>query len=156
MIELRRAVRVLLVTPDERVLLLAAQDPERFWFPPGGGVEEDEDPRVALAREVAEETGFALQDVGVDEVWHRRHRFRWGGVRVDQRERWFLARVPTAFPIDCSGWTPGEQADLRDARWFTLAELDACPDRLVPADLAVRLRALLRDGPPEEPVNVGV
>ena len=66
MIELRRAVRVLLVTPDEQVLLLAAQDPDaedaprRFWFPPGGGVAEGEYPRAALAREVAEETGFAL------------------------------------------------------------------------------------------------
>lgn len=151
---IREAVRVLLVTPDERVLLLAAENPDRFWFPPGGGVEEGEDPQVALQREVLEETGLALQDVGV-EVWHRRHVFAWREVQYDQRERWFLARVPEAFPIDRSGWTPVEQADLHEASWFTLDELDTTTDRLVPTDLAARLRALLRDGPPTEPVEVG-
>jgi 8-oxo-dGTP pyrophosphatase MutT (NUDIX family) len=152
---IREAVRVLLVTPGERVLLLAAEDPDRFWFPPGGGVEAGEDPRVAARREVREETGFPLQDVGV-EVWRRRHRFTWRGAEIDQRERWYLARVPEAFAVDRSGRTPTERSDLTATRWFTLAELDATPDRLVPAGLAARLRALLRDGPPPAPADVGV
>jgi 8-oxo-dGTP pyrophosphatase MutT (NUDIX family) len=143
---IRPAVRVLLVTrePDPRVLLLAAQDPDRFWFPPGGGLEAGEDARAAARREVLEETGRALDDVGA-EVWQRRHVFTWRGEEIDQRERWFLARVPEAFPIDRSGWTAAERADLHAARWFTLAELEATADRLVPDDLAARLRAVLGD-----------
>lgn len=156
---IRHAVRVLLVTPDERVLLLAAQDADadagRFWFPPGGGLEDGEDARAAALREVHEETGFALEDVGV-EVWQRRHVFRWGGEEIDQRERWFLARVDDAFAVDRSGWTPGEREDLRAARWWTPADLDAATDRLVPDDLPARLRALLRDGPPDAPVDIEI
>jgi ADP-ribose pyrophosphatase YjhB (NUDIX family) len=145
---IREAVRVLLVAPDERVLLLAAQDEDarRFWFPPGGGLEDGEDARAAAVREVREETGFALEDVGV-EVWRRRHVFHWRGEEIDQRERWFLTRVAGAFTVDRAGWTPGEREDLRAARWWTPAELAAATDRLVPDDLAARLRPLLRDGP---------
>jgi 8-oxo-dGTP pyrophosphatase MutT (NUDIX family) len=139
---IREAVRVLLVTLDERVLLFAAQDADRFWFPPGGGLESGEDARAAARREVAEETGFALQDVGV-EVFRRRHAFTWRGEQIDQREIWFLTRVPEAFTVQRSGWTPGERDDLCAARWWTLAELEAAPDRVVPDDLAARLRALL-------------
>jgi 8-oxo-dGTP pyrophosphatase MutT (NUDIX family) len=138
---IRHAVRVLLVTPDERVLLLATQDPEHFWFPPGGGIESGEDGRAAAVREVFEE-GFALEDGGV-EIWSRRHRFTWRGVEHDQRERWFLARVDEAFMLDRSGWTPGERQDLCAARWWPLAELDAATERLVPDDVAPSLRALL-------------
>jgi 8-oxo-dGTP pyrophosphatase MutT (NUDIX family) len=141
---IRHAVRVLLVSADERVLLMAAQeDRERFWFPPGGGLEDGEDARAAAVREVLEETGFALQDVGV-EVWRRRHVFTWRGAEIDQRERWFLARVGTAFDVVRSGWTDAEREDLRAARWWTLDELDGATERLVPDDLAARLRAALR------------
>jgi hypothetical protein len=38
----------------------------------------------------------------------------------------------------------------------TLDELDGTGDVLTPRDLAARLRALLADGPPPVPVDVGV
>jgi hypothetical protein len=44
---------------------------------------------------------------------------------------------------------------VTDVRWWSLDELDAADERLVPRDLAARLRDLLRDGPPTEPVEVG-
>jgi hypothetical protein len=57
---------------------------------------------------------------------------------------------------DGAGRTDAERADLLPPRWWTPAELDATADRLVPGDLAALLRALLRDGPPETPLEVGV
>jgi ADP-ribose pyrophosphatase YjhB (NUDIX family) len=155
--QLRQAVRVLLLDEDDRLLLFRGVQPETgsaFWFPAGGGLEDGEEGREAAVREVAEETGLESIALG-PEVWRRRHVFTWRGVEWDQRERWFMARV-AAFSPSRAGLTETEAFDLTAWRWWTLAELDAAADDLVPRDLAVRMRALLSDGPPAEPIEVGI
>ena len=141
----------------ERVLLFRSRQPDGgvvFWFPPGGGIEAGEDAPAAARREVGEETG--LREVEFEaEVWHRRHVFVWRGVRYDQRERWFLARVEH-FEPDMSGGTEAERIDLTAWRRWTVDELAAATDDLAPRDLDVRLRALLRDGLPATPLKIGI
>jgi hypothetical protein len=41
-------------------------------------------------------------------------------------------------------------------RWWTIDELERSEERFAPRRLAELLRTLLRDGPPPEPVDVGV
>jgi ADP-ribose pyrophosphatase YjhB (NUDIX family) len=141
---MRLAVRVVLLDPDDRVLLLRTIDPvsgEAFWFPPGGGLEGEEDARAAAVREVFEETG--LRDVALGpELWDRRHAFAWGGRTIDQYERWFLARV-AAFEPTRDGFTPQEADEIVEARWWTLDELHSAGERLVPDDFAQRLTDVL-------------
>jgi ADP-ribose pyrophosphatase YjhB (NUDIX family) len=134
---------VLLLDEQERVLLFRAENEESaaFWITPGGGVEDGEDARAAAVREVEEETGLADVQLG-PEVWRHRQRFTWQGVEYDQRERWFLARV-VHFDPDHSRMNAAEQAFHTDWRWWTVAELEATSDELVPPDLGERLRALL-------------
>jgi hypothetical protein len=52
--------------------------------------------------------------------------------------------------------TDAEKTDLTACWRWTLDELAATTDDLVPRDLAARLRVLLADGPPATPVDVGV
>jgi ADP-ribose pyrophosphatase YjhB (NUDIX family) len=57
----RRAARVILLDPDDRVLLMRYDQPPpngRHWATPGGGAEDGEDYRAAALRELAEETGW--------------------------------------------------------------------------------------------------
>jgi ADP-ribose pyrophosphatase YjhB (NUDIX family) len=146
-----------LVDEENRLLLFRAEDPETgitFWFPAGGGLEEGEDVNAAAAREVAEETG--LPDVRLGpEVWRRRHVFTWRGVKWDQRERWFISRLPH-FELSGAAMTDAEKADLTECRWWSIEELETTDDSLTPRDLAVRFRTLLEDGPPMSPIEVGI
>lgn len=153
---LRPGARVLLVDDAARLLLFRDTDEatgEPFWYPPGGALEPGEDAAAAAVREVREETG--LDVVLGPEVWHRRHVAGWGGVTYDCRERWFLARC-AAFDIDTSGFTDDERRAITEHRWVPVADLAGWTERLVPADLAVRLAALLADGPPPAPIEVGI
>lgn len=153
---LRPTARVLLIDDLDRVLLFRGEsdaDGSGFWFPVGGGVEPGETTQQAAVREVLEETGLSI-DLG-PEVWTRRHVVAWAGTTFDVRERWFLTNVD-AFDIDTSGFTPDEHRMVTRHAWWSLDELDAATERLVPADLAARLRELLRVGPPPHPVPVGV
>lgn len=152
---LRVSVRALLVDEQGRVLLLRSEEPDTglpFWYPPGGGVEDGEEPVAALSRELLEEVGLAGLEIG-PEVWTRRHAFSWRGVTYDQWERWFLCRVHHFGPSG-QGRTETEVEDLTAARWWGLPELAATTDRLTPRDLANRLDQLLREGPPQSPIAV--
>jgi double-stranded uracil-DNA glycosylase len=149
----REAVRGIVVDAADRVLLMRFENRvthEVWWATPGGGVEPGESDDAALRRELLEETGLRFASAG-PVVWVREHVFPWDRRLLRQRERFHLIRVaghevsPT---IDLAG------EGVVGHRWWTLAELEATGERLAPRALSTRLRALLRDGPPAEPLDV--
>lgn len=152
----RPTVRVLLVDGAGRVLLFRSrtEDGRTFWFPTGGGVDPGETHEEAAVRELTEETGWAAPVLG-PHVGDRRHVVGWDGTTWDVRERWYLARVDR-LEVDTSGFTPEEAAaDLR-WRWWSVDDLRGTDDVLVPADLADLVAGILRDGPPSEPLTLGI
>ena len=157
---LRYSARALVVDRDGRVLLDRSVRPDgiSIWFAPGGGVEEGESVMQALHRELLEETGLVL-DVDPPHVWRQR-------VLEQHLFDGFDGLVNDYFLVRCDAFEPAgtltpEQLRaewLEEHRWWSAAEIMAYEgDHLFgPRDLAALLSALLRDGPPAEPLAIGL
>ncbi len=147
----RRSAKAMLLDAEDRVLLLHLHDPVeaalgRWWELPGGGLEPGESPEQAVAREVAEETGFAVDPAAVSPArWHRRATFRWLGRRRWQEETVHVARLApgTVAGVHCR--TDDETAAVLGQRWWSLAEVAASEEVFYPGRLA-ELGALVLAG----------
>lgn len=156
----RPSARLILLDPQDCLFLFNVHDPkvfdpanpffDPFWVMIGGMVDPGEDFAEAAVREAHEET--ALVVIGdVRWVWTRERRMSWRGKDVLHKERFFLARSTTT-EIDTSGLDERERSWTRGHRWWTPAEIAASAERFEPLDLGVRLKSLLHDGPPKEPI----
>lgn len=151
----RHAARVVLLDESCRVLLARFEYQERVWWAaPGGGLERAETHEQAARREVREETGLDLTDLG-PWIWTREHVFRFAGHLYRQKERYFHATVPDFQPVPTL-LDPEEAAVLRGLRWWTLPELEVTSDEMAPAELPALVRELVENGPRPAPFEVGV
>ena len=149
-LRLRRAGRVIVLDPDDRVLLFRYDDGPpngRHWCTPGGGLNDGEDYEAGAQRELAEETGWTDVPVGgpVGGMVHERTLvMEYADAIVQQHERFFLARVQTVRR------ELGEVAAMHSSdgiaawRWWTLAEMDATAEIIWPSGLADLIRGLIR------------
>ncbi len=155
----RRAARALILDRHDRVLLFRGLDPDRpergcWWFTPGGGLNDGEDERSGLLREVREETGLVVDPEHVGPpVWHRVAEFLFAGQWYRQSEHFYLLRVSEHL-VDTSGFEPLEASAVLSHRWWELPALAVSEDVVYPAALADQLRRLLDAGPPSEPYEV--
>lgn len=159
--EPRPTSRVLLLDPEDRLLLFQAfppagwgNDPE-IWVPPGGGLNPGESFEDAARREVWEETGLEAFELGPC-VWTRDTVWHWGERLVESRERYFLARVGT-FEVRPAALEQLELDTMGTHRWWSVEEIVAAPDLVfVPRALGSLLAPLLAGEVPREPLTVGL
>jgi ADP-ribose pyrophosphatase YjhB (NUDIX family) len=141
----RHAGRVILLDPDDRVLLLRYDDEPpagRHWATPGGGLNPGESYAAAANRELTEETGW--DDVALlAEIQQHERTLVHGDRIVRQHERLFLARTGLARR------ELGDVAAMHASdgivawRWWTLPELDTTAEVITPAGLAGLIRDAL-------------
>ena len=142
----RRAGRVVVLDPDDRVLLFRYDDPPpngRHWATPGGGLNDGESYEVAAQRELTEETGWTDVPIG-DEVQASERTIAWRGkLALRQHERFYLARVAVARRevADVAGMHASD--GIAAWRWWTLAEMDSTAETIWPAGLADVIRDAL-------------
>jgi ADP-ribose pyrophosphatase YjhB (NUDIX family) len=157
MTRLREAVRAVVLDPSDRILLVRFSFPSRaVWATPGGGVDPGESEEEAIRRELDEELGLAEFELG-PWIWTREHRFPFeSGLWDGQRERYALVRTEPFVPAP--RFSPEELAAefLAGMRWWTQDELAASSEAFAPTQLPELVAALVRDGPPAEPIDAGV
>ncbi|MDE0614851.1 MAG: NUDIX domain-containing protein [bacterium] len=154
----RPAARVVLLDRHGRIFLMQASDPidprkGPWWEIPGGGLGPGEDSAQGARRELWEEAGFADVEVGPC-IWTQHVEFDFAGIHFDSDERIHVAWCP-----DGGEWNPQhlealEAAAFEDARWWTLDELLASDDQVLPERLREFLPDVIAGRLPEEPIDI--
>ena len=114
----------IILANDNGKLMLGGRVGARGWQFPQGGILRDEDPEVAMFRELEEEVGLSKKDVevlGVTDDWLR-YRLPNKFVRrnsmplcICQKQRWFLLRLISS--TDRVRFDLGEEPEFDRIRW---------------------------------------
>jgi 8-oxo-dGTP pyrophosphatase MutT (NUDIX family) len=144
--------------PEGRVLLFSGghEGEDRWWFTPGGGVHRGETVQAAAVRELFEETGITVAEDGL------------GPVVAISSGLWFAAesaklylgaysffflRVPHT-EVNTDGQEDLERSVITGHRWWSVPELRATTERILPMELADLMEKLLRGDIPVRPFRL--
>ena len=144
----RPSARLLVLDPQNRVLLFRFRHTRDalagrvYWATPGGGVEAGETYQMAARRELLEEAGIHVNNVG-PRVAERRFILQLpDGEHVEAEEYFFAVRV-NDHAISGAGRTSEELLVMTEHRWWSLDALRATLDIIYPEDLAQILEPIL-------------
>ena len=152
---LREAARAVVLDPSGRILLVRFDvRPRALWACPGGGLESSESHEEAIRRELLEEVGLNLESLGPC-IWTRTHVIPFGGFD-GQVERFFLVHADAFDPRGTLSPDELRAEHVTAVRWWTPEELARSTELHAPRRLPQLVADLWAEGPPPEPIDVGV
>ncbi|MFF1723939.1 NUDIX hydrolase [Streptomyces sviceus] len=159
LLNLRHAARAIVLDGEDRILLCRFALPERVvWATPGGGIEAGESPQEALRRELHEEIGLVI-DGTPPHVWQRKvvgpgYVSGYDGAMED----YFLVRTAAFRPDGALSSDELAAENITGFRWWRLSEIADYQgsDLFGPRDLAGPLTRLIKDGVPDQPLELGL
>jgi 8-oxo-dGTP pyrophosphatase MutT (NUDIX family) len=147
---------VILFDELDRVLLFRVTGTEEkrpLWITPGGGLNHGETFEQAARRELWEETGLAIEDLG-RMVWKRRHPFTAKGELLDEDERFFVAHCKS-FEPHRGNFEAHEHLFMVEHRWWLVSEIADSGDAFAPMRMAELLPDLISGRFPLDPIDTG-
>ena len=156
-LNIREAVRGLIIDSDRRVLLVRLQFPDgAVWLLPGGGIEAGEAHHDALSRELAEEVGLNDPIIG-PHVWTRTHvmpmfNSTWDG----QRDFAYIVHTDYFDPQPLLSPDQLAAENVSAIRWWPLEELRDYDgdDFFAPIELADIVHQVIEAGVPPRPLQL--
>jgi len=136
----RPSGRVVAVDHDGCVLLFRIEDlldtKPPIWITPGGGVEADETPAEAAARELLEETGVVVDPASLGApVAVTRGEWTFRGQPLFSTD-WFFAWRGPRFEPSTTGWSALEHEVHAEWRWWEPDDVERTPEAVLPSGLA--------------------
>jgi 8-oxo-dGTP pyrophosphatase MutT (NUDIX family) len=159
-LRIRQAVRALLVTDADEIMLVRFEFPKgTVWSTPGGGLERGEDHLAALHRELEEEVGLSAPTIS-RHVWNREHITPHMDGRYDgQQDRFYLVPTQRFEALPVLSWDQLRAENLHEIRWWTFDEIDeatASGTLFAPRRLGELLRSLAAHDPSTAPIDTGI
>jgi 8-oxo-dGTP diphosphatase len=139
------SARLLVLDRRDRVLLFrfafttGALAGQTYWGTPGGALEDDESFEDGARRELAEETGIEVDEVGASIARLEFVLPMPDGETVWAEEVYFLVRC-AANSISRDGWTDLERAVMTEHRWWSIGDLSLSKETIFPEGLVEMLR----------------
>ena len=144
----RATSRVLLFDRDDRLLLFLTTAPDTSgvarWLTPGGGVDPGENHHQAAVRELQEETGLVIPELG-EPVWSHDFVVQWDAADHDTGHAEFYTATVDAFEPSDAMWTNEERVDVLAHRWWSLTDLETTTEPYEPAELVDLVRTTIQE-----------
>ena len=156
--KIRKSARIIVINPSGAVLLVRANDsapvdPDKphilaYWVPPGGGVEAGESYERAAMRELEEETGIELSEVG-PQIWARERDLMYRGELNRYVEHYFVAWADA--PRTLRNRT---MEKIEEIRWWTLDEMRASRETFLPERFPELIEGIMVGDVPSVPIDI--
>ena len=164
--EVRNSVKLILLNEKNELLLMSTDDKGiqgksgnyngRFWQMVGGKIEEGETLKEAAYRELFEETGLNKDQVMVGEAaWYGEVDLMMHGVLTTVKQSFVPARTSSS-NVSLDNLTDEEKTVCTKLEWFSLEEIQRCPDIIYPVLLTLPeyLPSLLEGNYPEKIIPI--